>query len=279
MRKSLLTAAAAFAVAGGAMTLQTSAADLDYMPAPVPAPPPFVPIWQGFYIGGHVGYGEADFGREADVEYFEFNELSEEFEPGILNTFRSSASADGLIGGVQGGYNWQVNALVFGIEGDISFADWSQSSVAFDRPLDQFGIAADVEGIESVEVDFLASVRGRLGMAFGNALLYGTGGLAWADAEARMRVDRVDDGGDVENLWTRSADFDDLGFVVGGGFAWMVIPRTFSVGVEGLYYFFDEEKTLFDDTVVHVNDDEVDVRVTASLDDAWVIRARADFHF
>ena len=275
MRKSYLAAAAAFAVAGGAMTLQASAADLEYLPPP----PPFVPVWQGFYIGGHVGYGEADFGREADVEYFEFNELTQEFEPGIFNAFSSSAAADGLIGGVQGGYNWQVNALVFGIEGDISFADWSQRSVAFDRPLDQFGIAADVEGIESVDVDFLASVRGRLGMAFGNALLYGTGGLAWADAEARMRVDLVDDVGDVENIWNRNAEFDDLGFVVGGGLGWMVIPRTFSVGVEGLYYFFDEEKTLFEDTVVHVNGDEVDVRATASLDDAWVIRGRADFHF
>ena len=275
MRKSTLAAAAAFAVAGGAMTLQASAADLEYLPPP----PPNLPAWQGFYIGGHGGYGEADFGREADVEYFEFNEQTQDFEPGIFNAFRSSTTAGGLIGGVQGGYNWQVNALVFGIEGDISFSDWSERSVAFDRPLDEFGIAADVEGIESVDVNFLASVRGRLGMAFGNALLYGTGGLAWADAEARMRVDLVDDEGDVENLWTRNADFDDLGFVVGGGLGWMVIPQTFSVGVEGLYYFFDEDKTLFDDTVVHVNDDEVDVRATASLDDAWVIRARADFHF
>jgi hypothetical protein len=28
----------------------------------------------------------------------------------------------------------------------------------------------------------------------------------------------------------------------------MVIPQTFSLGVEGLFYFFDKKKTLFDDT-------------------------------
>jgi hypothetical protein len=54
----------------------------------------------------------------------------------------------------------------------------------------------------------------------------------------------------------------------------MVIPQTFSVGVEGLYYFLDEKTTLVNDTV-----DGVNVRATAELDDAWVLRARADFHF
>jgi hypothetical protein len=39
-----------------------------------------------------------------------------------------------------------------------------------------------------------------------------------------------------------------MGFVAGGGLSWMIVPQTFSVGLEGLYYWFDEEETLFDDT-------------------------------
>ena len=279
MRTTVLAAAAAFAVASGAMTMQASAADLDFMPPP----PPFVPTWQGFYVGGHVGYGEFDAEVRQEIDFFEFDEETEEFDDGIFNTFVSSLSGDGLIGGVQGGYNWQVNRIVLGIEGDVSFADWSDSVVTFDAlDGDVDGLLEDEDafGRASVELDMLASVRGRLGIAFGNAMIYGTGGVAWADAEARARV-VFDEDVEADGVFDVSdnGSFGDVGFVVGGGLGWMVIPQTFSVGVEGLFYFFDEQKTLFDETLVLENGDEVDVRAVASLDDAWVVRARADFHF
>ena len=279
MRKTVLAAAAAFAVTSGAMAIQASAADLDFMPPP----PAFVPTWQGFYIGGHVGYGEADFEVRQEIDFFEFDEELDEFEDGILNTFTRDFTGDGLIGGVQGGYTWQINALVLGIEGDVSFADWSDSGSTFDALVDDVdGLLEDEDAFAtaSTEIDMLASVRGRVGMAFGNALIYGTGGVAWADAEAKARVvfdEDVDVAGDFEA--TDNVSFDDIGFVLGGGLGWMVIPQTFSVGVEGLFYFFDEQKTVFDRTFVLENDDEVDVRAVASIDDAWVVRARADFHF
>ena len=270
MRMTVLAAAAAFAVASGAMTIQASAADLDFMPPP----PAFVPTWQGFYIGGHVGYGEADFEGRADVDVFDAQDVFIEGE-----TFRTSLTADGLLGGVQGGFNWQFNSLVFGIEGDVSFTDWDDSTVLFDEPLDGAGITADF-GAASVNVDFLASVRGRLGFAANNFLLYGTGGIAWADASADANIVVADSSTvpDTETEWNGSEDFSDIGFVVGAGMGWMVIPQTFSVGLEGLYYFFDQKETLIDDTIAY-DTGELDVRATASIDDAWVIRARADFHF
>lgn len=275
MKKTVI-AAAAFAVASGAMTIQVSAADLDFMPPP----PVFVPTWSGFYVGGHVGYGEADFGTEVDLDYFDGIDPAEDDS----FSFSNSLTNNGLIGGVQGGYNWQVNSLVFGIEGDVSFADWNDSSATFDSEdvlgLGFTGLDPDeyAFGTASSEIDFLASVRGRLGMAFDNVLIYGTGGVAWADADAKARVVVYDSSTDIETEWTGKESFDDIGFVVGGGIGWMVIPQTFSVGVEGLYYFFDEKKTLIDDTIAY-DDGDLDVRATASLDDAWVIRARADFHF
>ena len=262
MRQTVLAAAAAFAVASGAMTMQASAADLDFM---APPPPPFVPTWQGFYVGGHVGYGEADF----DADAFR----RRDFVEGGFNEafFDTSLSPDGLLGGIQGGYNWQMNSLVFGIEGDISFTDWSESAVLFDdfNPQQQNRV-----GTVSTEVDLLASVRGRLGFAMQDLMIYGTGGVAWADAEAKGRFD-------VDGVTVASGkeSFNDVGFVVGGGASWMVIPQTFSVGVEGLYYFFDQDETLYDQEVVAPNGDLVTRRATASLDDAWVIRARGDFHF
>lgn len=278
MKKTVFAAAAAFAVASGAMVMQASAADPSFVQ---PAPPPFVPTWSGFYVGANLGYGEADFDVQKDLNYFDGADAT-------LNdsySFGSSLSGDGLIGGAQAGYNWQVNSLVFGIEGDISFTDWGQSSATFGSgDVTDLGGTGGLDasdyafGSASAELDFLASVRGRLGFAMQNVMIYGTGGVAWADAEARARIVASDPGLATETVWTGKESFDDIGFVVGGGLGWMVIPQTFSLGVEGLYYFFDQEETLIDDTIAY-DEGDLDVRATASLDDAWVIRARADFHF
>lgn len=285
MRKTVMAAAAAFAVASGAIIGQAAAADLDYMPAPAPAP--IIPTWQGFYIGGHVGYGEADFDANASALFWEdpnSNFILDEGEESIFESFRSSLTADGIIGGAQAGYNFQAGSLVFGIEGDISFADWDRSSIVFDEDFDDYdNFVPDAEGraigAASVDVDMLASVRGRLGYAFDSVMIYGTGGVAWADASARGTIDVYDGDGEFVETLSSKKDFDDIGFVVGGGLGWMVIPQTFSVGVEGLWYFFDEKKTWVDETYELAEDEYVDLHASASLDDAWVIRARADFHF
>ena len=70
----------------------------------------------------------------------------------------------GFAGGVQAGYNWQSGRLVFGIEGDLqatgaddTFAPWKFSNPWF------------------------GTVRGRVGYAFNNVLIYGTGGLAFGE--------------------------------------------------------------------------------------------------
>src|SRR5262245_42749208 len=62
---------------------------------PYPGSPPAYlerpSIWQGLYAGAHLGWG-------------------------------SSGSLDGVVGGGQVGYNWQVNQIVYGLEADASFA-------------------------------------------------------------------------------------------------------------------------------------------------------------
>ena len=281
MRKTVLAATTALVVASGAIIGQASAADLEYYPAPAPAPAPFVPTWQGFYIGGHVGYGEGGFDTQQDLDYFDAVDPAED----DFYSFSDSLSMDGLLGGVQGGYNWQAGSMVFGVEADISFTDWGHSTSTFDSEdvLDLGGVGGlgateYAFGSTSADIDFLASVRGRLGFAANNFLLYGTGGIAWADASADANMVVYDAVADIETEWNGSEDFSDIGFVVGAGMGWMVIPQTFSVGLEGLYYFFDQEETLIDDTIAY-DTGELDVRATAAIDDAWVVRARADFHF
>jgi high affinity Mn2+ porin len=93
MRKQLLNGAAAIAIttAIGGTGL---AADLPLKAARPQAvlPPPLT--WTGFYIGGHLGWGSAKFGGLVDAE--------DGFE--AINHKPS-----GLVGGMQAGYNWQMN--------------------------------------------------------------------------------------------------------------------------------------------------------------------------
>ena len=87
----------------------------------------------------------------------------------------------GLSGGVQAGYNWQTGSWVFGVEGDIqatgaedTFAPWKFSNPWF------------------------GTVRGRVGYALSNILLYGTGaefGFAssWSAKIEYLYVDLAND--------------------------------------------------------------------------------------
>jgi outer membrane immunogenic protein len=69
----------------------------------------------------------------------------------------------GFAGGVQAGYNWQVGQLVFGGEADIqgTAADDTFAAYKFSNP-------------------WFGTVRGRVGYAFSNVLVFATGGVVYA---------------------------------------------------------------------------------------------------
>jgi len=65
---------------------------------------------------------------------------------------------DGIAGGVQVGYNWRSQQFIYGVEGDLSITNMDQ-------------------------IDWLGSVRGRLGYLLQpNLLLYGTAGVGVVNA-------------------------------------------------------------------------------------------------
>jgi len=133
-------------VAGLAVAASAAvAADLPRGPAPYYSPPPALGYnWGGFYLGGNLGY---EWGKVTNI----------------------SINPSGLMGGVQGGYNWQTGAVVFGVETDIqlSGADDTFAAWKFSNP-------------------WFGTLRGRLGYAFNNILVYGTLGLAYGDLKGEL---------------------------------------------------------------------------------------------
>lgn len=213
--------------------------------------PPLEFDWTGFYAGGHVGYGDPSFDGVFDISESDGSEgeiLPEE------TTYADDLNADGVIGGAQVGYNLQNGNLVFGIEADVSFTDFSDET-------------ADGEGDDIIEadIDFLASLRLRGGLAHDRLLVYGTGGLAYVSGEYTI----IDDKGDVDEN-SGDVDIDSIGGVVGGGLEWAAMDNV-SFRVEGLYYFFDDEEDTSDVT------DDSDPDDFLELQDIWVIRGGINF--
>lgn len=115
-------------------------------------------IWTGFYIGAQGGWawGEADSDFDNDA-------------PGV------SLDGDSHVIGGHLGYNFQSGNWVFGIEGDIENTDLDSS--------DDSGAIIGFDSHASFSIDWLASIRGRLGYAFDRSLIYVTGGAAFTDID------------------------------------------------------------------------------------------------
>ena len=99
----------------------------------------------------------------------------------------------GVIGGTIG-YNWQINQIVLGAEGDIDWSGIKGTTTVLCPP-----------GCETRN-KWLATVRGRLGYAFDRFLPYITGGLAVGDINATVPVLP---GGSISNAgWTVGAGLE-----------------------------------------------------------------------
>lgn len=188
--------------------------------------PSYLPAitWTGFYVGVHAGSTFND-----DVELvLDVPELGR-FSSGDLEL------DEAFIGGVHVGYNWhKPSNLVFGIEGTLSFLD--------DDDL----------------TDYLATIRGRIGVAMDRSLLYATGGVAFL--------------GYNEDLADLLEDDPAIGFVVGAGLEHK-LTNNFSVGVEGLYYDVSSE---FDLSRFGDGADGFGLDFDRNF---WTVQARLNYHF
>ena len=137
MKRFVFAAAiATLAVAPGAST----AADLVPYGRPAPARGTF---WQGPYLGANIGY-----------------------QWGSVSNAGNDPS--GAMGGIQGGYNWQIGQFVFGGETDLQMSDADDRFAGWKFSNPWFG-----------------TLRGRAGYAMNNILLYGTVGLAYGTLRAQ----------------------------------------------------------------------------------------------
>ena len=173
MRK--FTLALLSTVALGPITAQ--AADLTPVRMSSKAPAQ-VGNWTGFYIGGNVGYGWGSYGASNATGTI----VNSNGGSGIYAFNPVSGNGNGVTAGIQAGYNWQIEQTVLGIEADWQYLN-SKASTGNSAIAVPVFIGGNFSGSTSVSTDWYATFRGRVGYAFGPALLYATGGIALADTK------------------------------------------------------------------------------------------------
>jgi outer membrane immunogenic protein len=190
------------AIAASAMALasvgQAVAADLPRKSAP-PALVAVAPFnWTGFRVGlqgGWAGAGDDRLGLFSNTAI------------GSSRNLGQLAPNGGYIG-LNVGYDHQFagTAFVAGIMADIDLPFMERSRQGTRGALAYYGKS---------EVEWTASIRGRLGYSFGRVLVYGTGGVAFAQSDYTVRttapvVSRI------------SSNTNHVGYTVGGGLEYAI---------------------------------------------------------
>ena len=171
------------------------AADFEPPPPPVDDLRPATYDWSGGYVGGWVGTACID------------GTLTDQSPPGF--TFENAGC--GFMGGVLAGYNHQIDNIVFGVEGD-----WGMSnSIVTNNEAN----ADYTFGLNSI-----ATLRGRVGYAMDDTLVFLTAGGAWARGDFNSTT-----GGPADHLKS-----DHYGWTVGGGIEHAVTDQ-FRLRLDYLY--------------------------------------------
>jgi opacity protein-like surface antigen len=154
----------------------------NFLPAAVPpvitkgpVVPPIVTVvnWTGFYVGGFLG---ADWGATRF---------------GFFNDGYTVPRIQGIIGGGQVGYNWQIGRVVLGVEGDVGATNKQGTRFCGGaNGLNGFGFNPGVFSPFFLtcqdNMDWVATAAVRVGFTIDRALLYVKAGGAWTEEKVAI---------------------------------------------------------------------------------------------
>ncbi|MDB5512666.1 MAG: hypothetical protein JWR08_2149 [Enterovirga sp.] len=204
-----------------------SAADLPSGGAAGPAfATPFI-AWSGFYAGANAGYGFSTGAHRPACA-----------APGggaCTALPALDVATDGFVGGGGFGYNQQIGRFLAGIEADIQYTDLNRTvTLTGVAPVAGGAPAAQYSATQSL--DYLGTVRARMGYIANRLLVFGTGGFAYGDVQVRQTVAT---GGAT---FTAARQMTGLGYAAGAGLEYAVTSNV-TAKAEALYYDLGTSRT------------------------------------
>jgi outer membrane immunogenic protein len=167
--------------------------------------------WTGFYAGFNVGSA------------FRNSEHIDQSDAILFDHLVSDLKSSGITAGGQAGYNYEfslgnLSGIVVGFEADAAYTDLSSYLPAESMP-------TTLEGFINVHnrLDYLGTVRGRLGYAYDRFLIYGTGGFAYGTADHNLNVPLPG----IPAVATTNFKTRETGFAYGGGVEYALPFDTF----------------------------------------------------
>ncbi len=212
MRRSLITPVLAASLLVG---LGATAFAKPHHPPPPPPPPPAW-SWAGYYAGVNLGYGWGS--SNTTVSFFD--------PTGTLISSQSRYSVDGVLGGAQIGYNWQVANWVWGLETDFQ-GTGQRGTGNYVCPTTACRAGPFTDSLTQ-RLDWFGTTRVRVGLVpVPDSLWYVTGGVAYGD----IRTNETISGGtpaqppsslgfNTEKVgWTAGAGYEGH---LGGNWTWKI---------------------------------------------------------
>lgn len=157
--------------------------------------------WTGGYIGVNAGYAGGKFKTTFDV-YDDYDD-----------SFSLSSNASGFIGGVQAGYNWQMDKMILGLE-----TDFQASGLKSDSDIDnQINLGT--------KINWFGTTRARIGYTpIDRFMVYATGGVAYGKVKTFVST---------PDYYSSQSD-TKVGYTVGAG-AEYAITNNVTMKTEYLY--------------------------------------------
>lgn len=156
----------------------------------------------GPYVGLHAGYS--------------WQGVSGVYDNASTATSLSPLDLNGAVIGGQLGYNAQTSWFLVGIEGDGSALVGSSGVVQVGNQLLR------------TDLNYLASIRGRLGLVFDDVLLYGTAGIGFTEFKLTDNPTTA--------AYSSALRLKETGAVYGGGLEWKI---AYGISLRGEYLHYD----------------------------------------
>lgn len=161
--------------------------------------------WNGLYVGVNGGYAWQDVGGTYDSS--------------ATVTNLTGSDLNGAVVGGQIGYNWQSAQFLLGVEFDaMTLADGGEN----------INVASTPAAVVGTDMNYLASVRARLGWAINNWLLFGSIGWGFSEFEFTQNVPSTG--------FSSKLRLDDNGLAYGGG---VEVMMSYGVSLRAEYLRYD----------------------------------------
>jgi outer membrane immunogenic protein len=214
--------------------------------APTPAPDKAASTklyrWDGLYLGINAGYAKSNRSNldpgASGTQTGVFLDGPAQLAAQLAGLAPLGLNTKGSVVGGQIGYNWQVGALIWGVETDFdgthisgSAARNSNNSVVGFPP---FSVQTNLFG--SQFLDTFGTFRGRIGWTpFDRNFFYTTAGLAYGHASSNVGISQIEVLGDTFTSSSGTAAKTLSGWAIGGGWEW-ALAANWSIKTEYLHY-------------------------------------------